>query len=87
MTKFEFEKKYQTWSTPNTSDVLLRIASNLSDLHIEKEFFTPNEMDEKLNSIKEFIFDWRMVLRSEEQYNKYEAQEMAEFNSHLGNII
>jgi len=84
MTRFEFEQKYQTWSTPNTNDVLMRIASNLSDLHIEKDFFTPNEMDVKLNAIKEFIFDWRMVLRTEEQYAKYEEQEMKEFISHLG---
>ena len=84
MTKFEFEKKYQTWSTPNTNDVLMRVASNLSDLHIEKDFFTPNEMDEKLNAIKQFIFDWKMVLRTEEQYSKYEEQEMNEFQAHLG---
>ena len=84
MTRFEFEEKYQTWSTPNTNDVLMRVASNLSDLHIEKDFFTPNEMDAKLNAIKEFIFDWRMVLRTEEQYSKYEEQEMKEFISHLG---
>jgi len=84
MTRFEFEEKYQTWSTPNTNDVLMRIASNLSDLHIEKELFTPNEMDAKLNAIKQFIFDWRMVLRTEEQYAKYEEQEMKEFISHLG---
>ena len=84
MTRFEFEQKYQTWSTPNTNDVLMRIASNLSDLHIEKELFTPNEMDAKLNAIKQFIFDWRMVLRTEEQYAKYEEQEMKEFISHLG---
>ena len=84
MTRFEFEEKYQTWSTPNTNDVLMRVASNLSDLHIEKELFTPNEMDAKLNAIKEFIFDWRMVLRTEEQYAKYEEQEMNEFLSHLG---
>lgn len=67
---FEFEKKYQTPSTPNTNDVLMSITSNLSDLHIEKDFFTPNEMDAKINSIKEFIFDWRMVLRHEER-NSY----------------
>lgn len=67
---FEFEKKYQTPSTPNTNDVLMGITSNLSDLHIEKDFFTPNEMDAKINSIKEFIFDWRMVLRHEER-NSY----------------
>jgi len=84
MTRFEFEKKYQTWSTPNTYDVLMRVASNLSDLHIEKDFFTPNEMDEKLNTIKQFIFDWQKVLRSEERNSKYEKQEMDEFLSHLG---
>jgi hypothetical protein len=84
MTRFEFEKKYQTWSTPNTNDVLMRVASNLSDLHIEKDFFTPNEMDEKLNTIKQFIFDWQKVLRSEERNSKYEKQEMDEFLSHLG---
>lgn len=70
MTRFEFEKKYHTWSNPNTNDVLMRVASNLSDLHIEKDFFTPNEMDEKLNSLKRFIFDWQEVLRSEEQIEK-----------------
>ena len=84
MTRFEFEEKYQTWSTPNTNDVLMRIASNLSDLHIEKDFFTPQQMDEKLNAIKSFIFDWQKVLRLEEQYAKYEEQEMKEFISHLG---
>ena len=30
MTRFEFEEKYQTWSTPNTNHVLMRVASNLS---------------------------------------------------------
>ena len=84
MTIFEFEEKYQTWSTPNTNDVLMRVASNLSDLHIEKDFFTPQQMDGKLNAIKEFIFDWQKVLRLEEQYDKYEEQEMKEFISHLG---
>lgn len=84
MTRFEFEKKYQTWSTPNTNEVLLRVASNISDLHIEKHILTPNEMDEKLNTIKQFIFDWQKVLRSEERNSKYETQEMNEFLSHLG---
>jgi len=84
MTRFEFEKKYQTWSTPNTNEVLLRVASNISDLHIEKHILTPNEMDEKLNTIKQFIFDWQKVLRSEERNSKYEKQEMDEFLSHLG---
>ena len=80
MTIFEFEEKYQTWSTPNTNDVLMRIASNLSDLHIEKDFFTPQQMDEKLNAIKEFIFDWQSVLRTEAEYDA----QLKEFISHLG---
>ena len=80
MTRFEFEAKYQTWSTPNTNDVLMRVASNLSDLHIEKDFFTPQQMDEKLNAIKEFIFDWQSVLRTEAEYDA----QLKEFISHLG---
>ena len=80
MTRFEFEEKYQTWTTPNTNDVLMRVASNLSDLHIEKEFFTPTQMDNKLNALKEFIFDWQDVIRSE----KREEIEREEFLSHLG---
>ena len=80
MTRFEFEAKYQTWSTPNTNDVLMSVASNLSDLHIEKDFFTPQQMDEKLNAIKEFIFDWQSVLRTEAEYDT----QLKEFISHLG---
>jgi hypothetical protein len=80
MTIFQFEEKYQTWSTPNTNDVLMRVASNLSDLHIEKDFFTPQQMDEKLNAIKEFIFDWQSVLRTEAEYDA----QLKEFISHLG---
>ena len=80
MTRFEFEAKYQTWSTPNTNDVLMRVASNLSDLHIEKDFFTPQQMDEKLNAIKSFIFDWQSVLRTEAEYDA----QLKEFISHLG---
>jgi len=80
MTIFQFEEKYQTWSTPNTNDVLMRVASNLSDLHIEKDFFTPQQMDEKLNTIKEFIFDWQSVLRTEAEYDA----QLKEFISHLG---
>jgi hypothetical protein len=80
MTIFEFEEKYQTRSTPNTNDVLMRVASNLSDLHIEKDFFTPQQMDGKLNAIKEFIFDWQSVLRTEAEYDT----QLKEFISHLG---
>ena len=87
MTKSEFCKKHNEWQsaeTLQTTDVLMRIASNLSDLHMEKHFFTPDQMDEKLNNLKKYIFDFHSVLRMEQRYDLYEKQEMAEFNSHLG---
>jgi hypothetical protein len=62
----EFETKHKERWTPSTNDVLMRIASNLSDLHIEKDFFTPEQMDNKLNALKDYIFDFRYVLADEE---------------------
>jgi hypothetical protein len=84
MTNQEFQTKYGERATVETQDVLMRIASNLSDLHIEKDFFTPEEMDKKLNAIKAYIFDYKSVLRSEEMSRRYEEQEMREFHAHLG---
>ena len=87
MTKLEFCEKHNESYTPETlqtTDVLMRIASNLSDLHIEKHLLTPDQLDEKLINLKRYIFDFHSVLRMEERYDLYEAQEMAEFNSHLG---
>ena len=84
MTKKEFQEKYYEMSVFNTNDVLMRVASNLSDLQIEKTFFTPDQMDEKLNNLKRYIFDYMAVLRIEEQNKRYEQQEMDEFNAHLG---
>ena len=62
MTLQEFQTKHDEMWTPSTRDVLMRVASNLSDLHIEKDFFTPQQMDNKLNNLKEYIFDYRKVL-------------------------
>jgi len=70
MTLQEFETKhYERW-TPSTVDVLMRVASNLSDLHIEKDFFTPQQMDDKLNNLKEYIFDYRIVLKQDYRNNR-----------------
>jgi hypothetical protein len=67
MTTSEFQNKYdQSEDEMNNHDVLLRIQSNLSDLHIEKDFFTPEQMDAKLNSIKTFISDWKSVIRNQD---------------------
>lgn len=69
MKKLEFcEKHNESYSpeTLQTTDVLMRIASNLSDLHMEQHFFTPEQMDEKLNNLKKYIFDFHSVLRMEQ---------------------
>lgn len=69
MKKLEFCEKYnESYSaeTLQTTDVLMRIASNLSDLHLEKNFFTSEQMDEKLNNLKKYIFDFHSVLRMEQ---------------------
>ena len=87
MTKLEFCEKHNESYTPETlqtTDVLMRIASNLSDLHMEQHFFTSEQMDEKLNNLKKYIFDFHSVLRMEEMYSKQEEVEMKEFLSHLG---
>tara|TARA_B100000497_G_scaffold115834_1_gene139699 strand:- start:1175 stop:1549 length:375 start_codon:yes stop_codon:yes gene_type:complete len=63
MTTQEFENKYdERFGFPDTQDMLMRVASNLSDLHIEKGYFTPEQMDNKLNNLKEYIFDYKRVL-------------------------
>tara|TARA_A100001201_G_scaffold78846_1_gene70595 strand:+ start:200 stop:409 length:210 start_codon:yes stop_codon:yes gene_type:complete len=67
MTIEQFKEKHNEWSYPDTNNVLMRIASNLSDLHIEKTFFTDEEMDNKLNALKKYIFDYQEVLRKEKE--------------------
>lgn len=64
MTLKQFESKHDERSTPTTNEVLMRVASNLSDLHIEKDIWTGVEIDKKLNSLKRYIFDYMDVLRS-----------------------
>lgn len=75
MTKQEFQQKYGEMPMFDTQDVLMRIASNLSDMHYNRL-----DVDDKLNSIKKYIFDYMDVLRSEKRF----AQEMEEFQAHLG---
>jgi len=87
MTKQEFIKAHGEFLPAHlftTNDVLMRVASNLSDYQIERNFMTGEQLDEKINNLKRYIFDYMSVLRAEEQYKKYEQQEMEEFRSHLG---
>jgi hypothetical protein len=65
MTKQEFTTKYRSCinSDVETRDVLLLVASNLSDL---QHFGLTEEANEKINSIKELIFDYMSVIRKVE---------------------
>ena len=79
MTRNEFIQKYGEMSMFDTQDVLMRIASNLSDMHYNRA-----DMDDKLNVLKNYIFDYKNVLRSEERMKREAEQEMKEFQEHLG---
>ena len=86
MTKQEFQTTYGEISLFDTQDVLMRIASNLSDMQM---YLSDNkEMVEKMNALKNYIFDYKTVLRMEElnkiHQNREQQIEMDEFNSHLG---
>lgn len=61
MNQQTFIEKYQM--DTDIQDVLLTIASNLSDLQI----YLDEDSREKVNSIKEFIFDYRSVARKQLQ--------------------
>ena len=60
MTRDEFNKKYSERSYSDTSDVLMRIASNLPDLQLDTD-----NLSDKLNLLKEYIFDYKTVIRNE----------------------
>ena len=85
MTKFEFCKKHGECLPAEmlkTTDVLMRVASNLSDT--QEMLDRGMDVNNHLNEVKKYIFDFMTVLRREEQFKKYEEQEMKEFNNHLG---
>ena len=85
MTKVEFCEKHGEYlpaEMVKANDVLMRVASNLSDTQemLERGI----DVNQQLNEVKKYLFDYMSVLRHEEQYDKYEKQEMNEFLSHLG---
>jgi hypothetical protein len=86
MTKQEFQTTYGENPFFDTQDILMRIAANLSDMQMQ--FSDNKEMVEKMNSLKNYIFDYKTVLRMEElnkiRKNREQQIEMDEFNSHLG---
>ena len=85
MTKVEFTEKHGEFLPAEmlkTTDVLMRVMSNLSDT--QDMLNRGMDVNEHLNEVKKYISDYMTVLRVEEQYKKYEQQEMNEFLSHLG---
>lgn len=85
MTKVEFTEKHGEYLPAEmlkTTDVLMRVMSNLSDTQEMLE--RGMDVNQHLNEVKKYISDYMTVLRVEEQYKKYEQQEMNEFLSHLG---
>jgi oxalate decarboxylase/phosphoglucose isomerase-like protein (cupin superfamily) len=85
MTKQEFQTKYGENPFFETQDILMRLAANLSDMQM---YLSDKEMVERMNKLKEYIFDYKTVLRVEElnkiRKNREQQIEMDEFNSHLG---
>lgn len=79
MRNTEFKEKYGLRESDDVNDVLMIIASNLSDLQ-----HSSNILNDRINSLKEFIFDYQSVLKYEARMASYEEQEIREFNSHLG---
>ena len=85
MTKVEFTEKHGEFLPAEmlkTTDVLMRVMSNLSDTQEMLE--RGMDVNQHLNEVKKYISDYMTVLRVEERYKKYEQQEMNEFLSHLG---
>jgi hypothetical protein len=85
MTKQEFQTTYSENPFFATQDVLMRISANLTDMQLQ--FSDNKEMVEKMNLLKNYIFDYKTVLRIEElnkiRKNREQQIEMDEFNSHL----
>ena len=60
MSREEFNKKYGESSYSDTSDVLMRISINLSDLQ-----HNSSNLNDRLNVLKQYIFDYKTVVRNE----------------------
>lgn len=67
MTSVEFCEKYgesQPVEMLKTNDILMRVASNLSDS--QEMLGLGIDINQNLNKVKEYIFDYMSVLRCEE---------------------
>jgi hypothetical protein len=76
MNKQQFIEKWNEEYGFSVSDVLLRINSNLSD-------FQSGTLQD-LNGLKEYISDYRSLIKHEEMTQRYREDERREFYDHLG---
>ena len=76
MNKQQFIEQWNEEYGFSVSDVLLRINSNLSD-------FQSGTLQD-LNGLKEYISDYRVMLKQEEMEKLHREQERQEFYDHLG---
>ncbi len=60
MSRDEFKEKYGQIGDSSTEDVLMRIASNLSDLQ-----HTTSILKDRIDMLKEYIFDYKSVIKNE----------------------
>jgi hypothetical protein len=69
MNRTEFARNYGFFrSEIDTSDVLMTIASTLSDIQFEIEHnINSDERIEKINTLKKFIFEYDDVIRREQR--------------------
>jgi hypothetical protein len=60
MSRDEFKEKYSQIGDSSTEDVLMRIASNLSDLQHNTSI-----LKDRIDMLKEYIFDYKSVIKNE----------------------
>jgi hypothetical protein len=60
MSRDEFKEKYGQIGDSSAEDVLMRIASNLSDLQHNTSI-----LKDRIDMLKEYIFDYKSVIKNE----------------------
>ena len=70
----EFIKKYGETNSVDTievNDILWRVSSNLSDLKMEQQFKSTEEINEKIDALREYLSDFRSVMKTQEDHKRY----------------
>ena len=70
----EFISKHNETHSADTievNDILFRLSSNLSDLKFEQEFKSTEEVNEKIDALREYLSDFRSVMKTQKSYKRY----------------